>query len=63
MSSVEAIVTSEVFRQFLKSGVRNLKEANVVNPNRSKKQNRISFLGRVKGSDGQKAEVSILTGL
>ena len=57
VSSVEEIIGSDLFRQFLKSGVRNLKEANVIDPQRSKKQNRTSFLGRVKGEDAQKAEV------
>lgn len=57
ISSVEAIVGSDLFHQFLKSAVQDLKEANVVNPNRSKKQNRMSFLGRVKGEDTHQAEV------
>ena len=54
---MEAIVNSELFQEFLRSGVRALKEANVVQPGRSKKHNRMSFLGRVKGEDTQKAEV------
>ena len=54
---MEAISSSELFREFLKSGVKDLKNANVVNPNRSKKQNRMSFLGKVKGDGGLKAEV------
>ena len=59
VSSVESIINSELFREFLKSGVKDLKGANVVNPNRSKKQNRMSFLGKVKGDAGLKAEVRI----
>lgn len=55
---MEAIISSDLFCQFLKSAVKDLKEANVVNPTRSKKQYRVSFLGRVKGEDSQKAEVS-----
>lgn len=55
---MESIISSDLFRQFLKSGVQNLKEANVVNPTKSKKLHRRSFLGRVKGDDNQKAEVS-----
>ena len=59
VSSVEEIVTSsDLFHEFLKSGVKSLKEANVIDPQRSKKQHRMSFLGRVKGEDSQKAEVS-----
>lgn len=58
VSSVEAIIGSDLFGQFLKSAVKDLKDANVVNPTRSKKLNRMSFLGRVKGDDSQKAEVA-----
>lgn len=58
VSSVDTIIYSELFHQFLKSGVQDLKEANVVNPTRSKKQNRMSFLGRTKTEDSEKAEVS-----
>lgn len=57
---MEVIINSDLFCQFLKSGVKNLKEANVVNPRRTKRQNRMSFLGRVKGED--KAEVRYLLG-
>ncbi len=55
---MEVITNSDIFREFLKSAVKNLKEANVINPQRNKKQHRMSFLGRVKGEDSQKAEVS-----
>lgn len=55
---MEAIINSEIFQEFIKSGVKDLKAANVVNPNRNKKQNRMSFLGKVKGDGGQKAEVN-----
>ncbi len=58
VSSVEAIVSSDLFHQFLKSAVKDLKEANVVMPPKSKKQNRMSFLGRVRADDTHKAEVS-----
>jgi len=58
VSSVELIISSELFHQFLKSGVKGLKEANVVNPTKNKKQNRRRFLSRAKSDDSEKAEVS-----
>ena len=57
VSAIETILNSKHFKQFLKSGVKDLKEANVVNPLKNKKQQRRSFLGRVR-ADEQKAYVS-----
>lgn len=53
-------MSSELFQNFLKSAVQELKESNIVNPTRSKKQHRMSFLGRAK-TEHQKAEVSKTT--
>lgn len=55
----EIVSRSDLFHEFLKSGVKSLKEAHVIDPQRSKKQNRTSFLGRVKGEDSHKAEVTL----
>ena len=52
-------MNSELFQNFLKSAVKELKESNIVNPTRSKKQHRMSFLGRAK-TDYQEEEVSEL---
>ena len=58
VSSVESILSSSDFREFLKSGVKILKESNVVNSQRTRKQNKMGFLGRVRSDDTKKAEVS-----
>lgn len=50
-------MNSKLFQDFLKSAVQELKESNIVNPTRSKRH-RMSFLGRVRTEETQKAEVS-----
>ena len=56
---MEAVLTSDLFKKFLKSAVQDLKESNIVNTNRRmKKQHRKSFLGRVKPYSAHMAEVS-----
>ncbi len=57
MSSVEDILSSDLFKGFLKSAVQDLKDSNIVNPTRKKKQHRKTFLGRVKPEDALMAEV------
>jgi len=55
---VEEILTSELFKTFLKEAVQDLKASNIVNPNkRMKKQNKKTFLGRVKPDSARMAEV------
>ena len=48
---------SSLFQNFLKSAVQELKESNIVNPTKSKKQYRKRFLSRIKSRD-QLVEVS-----
>ena len=47
VSSADEVARSELFREFLRSGVRVLKEANIVNP--LKPTRRRTLLDRMKG--------------
>lgn len=59
ISSVGDILNSDLFKGFLKSAVQDLKESNIVNPSRTKRQFRKSFLGKVKPDEALLAEVRL----